>query len=54
MSPTAKTSGWPGSEQSGCTLIRPARSHSAPEASASIFASGEADTPAAQIFVFAG
>ena len=54
MSPTAKTSGWPGSVQSGSTWMRPARSHSAPEASASSFASGEAATPAAQIFVLAG
>ena len=53
MSPTANTSGCPGSEQSGSTLIRPARSHSAPDASASIRASGDAATPAAQIFVLA-
>ena len=30
MSPIANTSGWPGSEQSGCTATRPARSQSAP------------------------
>ena len=54
MSPTTNTSGWPRREQSRSTLIRPARSTSAPDASASFFASGEADTPAAQIVVFAG
>ena len=53
MSPTTNTSGWPGNEQSGFTLMRPERSHCAPVASASIFARGEAKTPAAQIFVFA-
>src|SRR3954467_11734493 len=47
MSPTANTSGCPGNEQSGCTAMRPARSHSAPDASASIRASGAAATPAA-------
>ena len=51
MSPIANTSGCPGSEQSGCTAIRPARSHSAPVASASILASGDACTPAAQTLV---
>ncbi len=51
MSPTAKTSGWPGSVRSGSTLIRPARSTSAPHASASLPASGDACTPAAQITV---
>ncbi len=54
MSPTANTSGCPGSEQSGCTAMRPARSHSAPVASASIRASGDAATPAAQIAVRVG
>ena len=54
MSPIAKTSGWPGRLQSGRTATRPARSVSAPVASASILASGEACTPAAQIFVRAG
>ena len=53
MSPMANTSGWPGIVQSGSTLMRPARSLSAPDASASIPASGEAATPAAQIFVLA-
>ena len=51
MSPIAKTSGWPGSVQSSRTTMRPARSHVAPLASASRPASGEACTPAAQIFV---
>ena len=51
MSPIANTSGCPGSEQSGSTAMRPARSHSAPVASASILASGDACTPAAQILV---
>ena len=45
----AKTSGCPGRLQSGLTATRPARSVSAPVLSASIFASGEACTPAAQI-----
>ena len=54
MSPIANTSGCPGSVQSGCTSIRPARSHSAPAASASVRASGDAATPAAQILVLAG
>ena len=47
MSPTAKTSGWPGIVRSGSTEMRPARSTSAPVASASALASGEACTPAA-------
>ena len=51
MSPIAKTSGWPGSVQSSFTTMRPARSHVAPPASASSRASGDACTPAAQIFV---
>ena len=51
MSPTAKTSGWPGSVQSGSTSIRPARSQLAPDPSASRAASGDACTPAAQTFV---
>src|SRR5450432_2839671 len=49
MSPTAKTSGWPGRLQSGRTATRPARSVPAPVAPASIMASGEARTPAARI-----
>ena len=51
MSPTANTSGCPGRVRSGSTLIRPARSTSAPLASASAPANGEACTPAAQITV---
>ena len=51
MSPIANTSGCPGSVQSGRTATRAARSVCAPVASASIFASGEACTPAAQILV---
>ncbi len=51
MSPIANTSGWPGTVQSGFTVMRPARSVSTPDRSASIFASGEACTPAAQIRV---
>ena len=47
MSPIAKTSGWPGREQSGNTATRPARSTSAPVALASSVASGDASTPAA-------
>src|SRR3989442_143918 len=35
MSPIAKTSGWPGSEQSGSTSMRPARSVTAPVAAGS-------------------
>ncbi len=50
-SPTTNSSGYPGSEQSGSTATRPARSTSAPARSASIRPSGEACTPAAQIFV---
>ena len=53
MSPTANTSGWPGSVRSGSTAMRPARSSSAPLASASLAASGDACTPAAQIVVWA-
>ena len=51
MSPTANTSGWPGSVRSGSVAMRPARSTSAPLCSASIAASGEACTPAAQTTV---
>src|SRR5580704_14765719 len=47
MSPIAKISGWPGTDRSGLTLIRPTRSHSAP----SHWPAGEAATPAAQITV---
>ena len=47
----ANTSGWPGRVQSGSTGTRPARSVSTPAARASIPASGEACTPAAQIRV---
>ena len=36
MSPTTKTSGWPGSVRSGFTPIRPARSSEAPDCSASV------------------
>ena len=49
MSPTAKISGCPGTEQSGSTGSRPARSTSTPTFSPSSRASGEACTPAAQI-----
>ena len=51
MSPTANTSGCPGRLRSGSTAILPARSVSAPVASASMPASGEAWTPAAQMTV---
>ena len=51
MSPTANTSGCPGRVRSGSTLIRPARSTSAPQASASVPANGDACTPAAQMTV---
>ncbi len=51
MSPSANTSGWPGSVRSGSTVIRPARSSSAPVSSPSLVASSEAVTPAAQITV---
>ena len=51
MSPIANTSGCPGRLQSGFTATRPARSVSAPVFSASILASGDACTPAAQIRV---
>ena len=53
MSPMAKTSGCPGTVRSGSTAMRPARSTSAPLASASLAASGDAWTPAAQIVVWA-
>src|SRR5215213_4989508 len=46
MSPTAKTSGWPGIVRSGSTEMRPARSTSAPVASARALASGDALGPA--------
>ena len=51
MSPTANTSGCPGSERSGSTAMRPARSTSAPLAAASLAARGDAWTPAAQMAV---
>ena len=51
MSPMANTSGCFGRVQSGRVSIRPARSQTAPDASASRRASGEACTPAAQITV---
>ena len=51
MSPSAMTSGWPGSVRSGSTVTRPARSTSAPAASPSIPASPEARTPAAHTTV---
>ena len=51
MSPTAKTSGCPGRLRSGSTAILPARSVSAPVASARMPASGDAWTPAAQMTV---
>ena len=51
MSPMAKTSGCPGRLRSGSTAILPARSVSAPVASASRPASGDAWTPAAQMTV---
>ncbi len=50
---STKTSGCPGSVQSGSTFTRPARSISAPAASATRRPSGEASTPAAQNFVAA-
>ncbi len=46
-SPTTLISGWPGRLRSGSTFTRPARSHSAPVAAASMRPSGEAATPAA-------
>ena len=52
MSPTTNTSGCPGTEQSGSTAMRPARSSSAPVALASSVARGDASTPAAQIVVY--
>ena len=54
MSPSASTSGWPGSVRSGPTVTRPAPSVSAPLASASRRARPDAWTPAAQITVRAG
>ena len=54
MSPRASTSGCPGSERSGSTTRRPARSASTPARSASRPASGEAFTPAAQMTVRVG
>ena len=54
MSPSAKTSGWPGSVRSGSTVTRPARSSSAPVSSPSWPARLEAVTPAAQTTVRAG
>ena len=49
MSPSANTSGCPGRVRSGSTVSRPARSSSRPAALASVAASSEAVTPAAQI-----
>ena len=54
MSPRASTSGWPGRVRSRSTVTRPARSSSAPQASASFVARLDAVTPAAQITVRAG
>ena len=54
MSPSANTSGWPGSVRSGSTVTRPARSRSAPVSSASLPARPEAVTPAAQMTVRLG
>ena len=51
MSPSASTSGWPGSVRSGSTATRPARSTSMPASPASLPARPEAVTPAAQIAV---
>jgi hypothetical protein len=51
MSPSASTSGWPGTERSPSTARRPARSTSIPACWASMPASGEAVTPAAQMMV---
>ena len=51
MSPNASTSRCPVTVRSGSTTMRPARSTSVPAASASRRASGDAATPAAQIFV---
>ena len=47
VSPMTKMSGWPGTERSGVTFTRPARSVSAP----SQWPAGEAITPAAQMTV---
>ena len=47
MSPTTKTSGWPGRVRSSLTAMRPARSSCAPDCSASWAPSSEACTPAA-------
>ena len=54
MSPSANTSGWPGSVRSGSTVTRPAGSRSAPVSSASRPARLEAVTPAAQTTVRVG
>ena len=51
MSPSAKTSGWPGRVRSASTVTRPARSRSAPVSSASVEARPDAVTPAAQTTV---
>ena len=53
MSPIASTSGCPGSVRSGSTSSRPTASVSAPDASASVPASPDASTPAAQMTVAA-
>ena len=52
-SPITNTSGWLGSVQSSSTFTRPARSRSTPAEAARSRPSGEAWTPAAQIFVAA-
>ena len=54
MSPSANTSGWPGSVRSGSTATLPARSSSAPVSSPRRVASRDAETPAAQMTVRAG
>jgi hypothetical protein len=54
MSPIANTSGCPGSVQSGRTATLPVLSVSAPVCCASMPASGEAWTPAAQMRVRVG
>ncbi len=51
MSPSASTSRWPGRVRSLSTVTRPARSVSAPVRPASLPASGDAATPAAQMTV---
>ena len=51
MSPSTNTSGWPGSVRSRLHATRPTRSRGAPDARARVAASGDAETPAAQMIV---